>query len=474
MKLKKYENKELRKSKIAFFVLSSLCIILLILFVYQSYARYQDKVTFKIINGKLKMSGGSGDIEFAFYNGDKTLTTMPTKNNEEGLVFIKATCTNDAILTWNAKNWDVTISNLTKTKTSCSLYFGSKTEKICTSAGEESGACYLAKKSDNDKTNFAYDDTNDANLRYIGSTPNNYVYFNCEDNSAPSKETCETWRIIGVMNNITEVSEDELQTETNGTHLKIIRDKFEKNYSWDSSLGGSSGANNGQGVNEWSEADIEKVLNDEYLYRRAGSNRCYKDDSNTTETCPDWANIGIRNEARSMIANVKWNTGTLAENYSSFYNDVEKFNAKGMYESERSSHTGKELCQASGTSYCNDKVNRTTIWTGKVGLMYPSDYGYAVGTEVRVTCLGDTMTSYKNNNCMTNDWLYDANNDQWTMIPEPNLSYASSVFSVISNGLVNSGTTCNAKAIRPTLYLSSSVKIIDGSGEASDPFVLSL
>ncbi len=465
MKLKKYENKELRKSKIISFVFCSLCIILLILFVYQSYGRYQDKVTFKLINGKLKMSSGSGDIEFAFYNGDKTLTTMPTKNNEEGLVFIKAECTNDAVIEWSSKNWAPTVYNLTKTKTSCSLYFGSKTEKICTSAGEESGSCYLARKSDNDKTNFAYDDTDDANLRYIGATPNNYVLFNCEKDVEPSKETCETWRIIGVMNNITEVSEDELQTETTGTHIKIIRDKFETNYSWDSS---ALSINTGYGVNEWSTSAIEKVLNNEYLNKQVGDNKCYKDYKEALETCPTWAEVGIKENTRTMIANIKWNTGTFETNNSN------EWLAKTTYEAERSSHNGKEGCQASGGSSCNDKVDRTTTWIGKVGLMYPSDYGYAVGGDVREICLEKTMIQYKNDNCMTNDWLYVSGSDQWTMTPVPHSSNAFDVFYTSLRGGISSSHDNAAYAIRPTVYLKSNVKIVDGSGESGDPFILEL
>ncbi len=465
MKLKKYENKELRKSKIISFVLACICLIFIGTTIYQSYANYQMKATFKIINGKLKIAGGSGDIEFAFYNGDQKIDTMPVKNNEEGLVFIKAECTNDAVIEWSNKNWNVTISNLTKTKTSCSLYFGSKTEKICTLAGEESGSCYLAKKSDNDKTNFAYDDTDDANLRYISATPNNYVYFNCQDGVEANDETCETWRIIGVMNNITEVSEDGKNKETNGTHIKIIRDIFENYYSWDSS---DAYTNSGNGVNEWSDADIEKVLNDEYLYRRTGTNKCYESTADSTKPCPDWANIGIMDEARSMIENIKWNTGTMASYIPGLTT------TKYMYEAERSSHNGKELCSANGSTYCNDKVNRTTTWTGKVGLMYPSDYGYAVGGDVRDVCLKKSMNNYNSDSCATNDWLTSVH--QWTMTPVPTLSSAYTVFCIYSSGSVTSCIASNDQAIRPTLYLKSNVKIKSNDdptyGSVGNPFVL--
>ncbi len=317
---------------------------------------------------------------------------------------------------------------------------------------------------------LAYDDTGDANLRFIGATPKNYVLFNCEQDVEPSKETCETWRIIGAMNNIIEVSEDGLQTETTGSHLKIIRDKFDTNYSWDSS---ASGVNEGYGVNEWSQAALEKVLNNEYLNRRTGSNLCYKNYNNTTETCPDWPNIGIRESSRNMIASVKWNTGTMSVAYN---NNENLLTAKYMYEAEQSDHNGKEQC--SGGYYCNDAVERTTTWTGKVGLMYPSDYGYAVGTEVRETCLGKSMYTYDKDNCKTNDWLYDLSNKQWTITPASYSINAESVFYVDSSGYVGCNASLNAYAVRPTVYLKSDVEIVqnndDDYGSIDNPFVLEM
>ncbi len=284
-----------------------------------------------------------------------------------------------------------------------------------------------------------------------------------------SKDTCETWRIIGIMNNI----EDE--DGSSGSHLKIIREKFEKNYSWDSS---DLSVNYGYGVNEWSQADIEKVLNEEYLNRRTGSNLCYRNSNNFKETCPDWTTIGIRDEARNMIANVKWHTGTFNEQWNfAFYNNNEKFNAKAMYEAERSNHNGKEQCQASGEQYCNDGVSRTTTWIGKVGLMYPSDYGYAVGTEVRETCLGKSLYQYDSDNCMTNDWLYNETDEgQWTMTPTPHSSEAYDVFFVYSSGLVATTSAYMPFTVRPTLYLKSNIKIKPNDdptyGEVGNPFIL--
>ena len=90
-------------------------------------------------------------------------------------------------------------------------------------------------------TNLAYDGTVDKNLRYVGATPNNYVKFNDE-----------LWRIIGVMNNV----EDENGNKT--TKLKLVRYEDIGRYPWDKT---KNNINNSNGVNEWSESDLYKLLN---------------------------------------------------------------------------------------------------------------------------------------------------------------------------------------------------------------------
>ncbi len=291
------------------------------------------------------------------------------------------------------------------------------------------------------------DDTSDSNLRYVGKDPKNYVYFNCDAESEPSKDTCETWRIIGAMNNV---------EDANGnlaSHLKIIRDSI-GNYSWDSS---ETGVNDGYGINEWSTSDIQNVLNNEYL-NISGSNLCYKNANNVIETCPTWQNVKIKEEAKAMIANVKWNTKALVEDQ----NDAEKFNAKAMYETE------KKLCQ--DNEQC-DEVSKNSSWIGQVGLMYPSDYGYAVDTTLRDTCLKKSMNSYNSDNCSNNNWLYNGT-DEWTITSAPQNESTKNVFYLNSSGNINTANASDAYAIRPVVYLIPSVKITGGSGDINDPFIL--
>ena len=102
--------------------------------------------------------------------------------------------------------------------------------------------------------------------------------------------------------------------------------------------------------------------------------------------------------------------------------------------------------------------------------MYPSDYGYAVGGNVRETCLGKSMYKYNSDSCNTNDWLKPSSN-MWTMTPSPHSSIANYVFGVDSAGyVIGYGYAYNAYGVQPVVYLSSSVKIIDGNGEKGTPY----
>ena len=121
-------------------------------------------------------------------------------------------------------------------------------------------------------------------------------------------------------------------------------------------------------------------------------------------------------------------------------------------------------------------MERTTTWEGYVGLIYPSDYGYAVGGEARTNCLANTnLDDYGTNNCYTNDWLYNkTSTDQWTMSQYASSSDACFGFLVSSVGLVSLNSDSFGFVVRPALFLKSNVGISGGEGSSTNPYVLSL
>ena len=295
--------------------------------------------------------------------------------------------------------------------------------------------------------NYKYDDTHKlmedtaGNIRYYGASPNNYIYFNCSDYKNQSSSTCETWRIIGVFDG----------------SVKIMRGSVIGSYSWDSS---ASGTNDGYGVNEWSQADLMKLLNSGYdsesvggsLYWNAKSGTCYNNKNNATTSC-NFTSTGLKNDTtRNMIAETTYYTR--GQNSSSIY-------VNAMYDKER----------VSGTVITGVTPTRTLTWTGKIAIPYPSDYGYAADLSLCQKQLG----SYNDATCTANNWMKNilAPNNGWLLTPRS--GSASGAWRVASSGYVgNASNAYGAYGVAPVLSLISELDIGPGTGTSSSPYQLSV
>ena len=265
---------------------------------------------------------------------------------------------------------------------------------------------------------FASDDPG-KNVRYIGANPNNYVYFNCSDYTNPTADTCELWRIIGVFNNVTK------RDGSKENLVKIIRDDSIGDIAWDD--------NN---VNDWSTATLQQNLNSGTYYTTTLKN-------DTT---------------RNAIEEVVWNLGGTGS-YTSASNGL----ASHFYGYER------------GTTVYS---GRPTTWTGKIGLMYPSDYGYATSggtTKDRVACLAKELYNWDSSefsDCKGNDYLYNSSLYQWTLAPYS--ASANLVFNVVRGGHVYIRHANSTYAVRPALFLKSNIQVDKGTGEKSNPYTLKM
>ena len=325
--------------------------------------------------------------------------------------------------------------------------------------------------------------TIDNNLRYIGSNPSNYIYYNCSTTNADqmNDETCEKWRIIGLFNNI----EDD-----NGniaSRIKIIKDDFLGEnvfsyYTWDTS---DTSVNSGKGVNQWGEstyedgtpyegADLMRELNTDYLGNMTigTDGYWYRDKKNYKygEIPEKMLNLNAQN----MIQIVKWNTGaTVKTTYASDYL------TKNMYTYERSENTGKNCKNDSLTNSCTDTVRRTTSWVGKVALIYPSDYGYSTTGGIntsRQECLNTTLSNWSRSevdDCKHNSWFYQERQYITTLTPAQDPSNAMRVYYIGINGYLLSTSPMPSK-LKPALYLKNEVGIIGGNGSESNPYKLTM
>ena len=302
------------------------------------------------------------------------------------------------------------------------------------------------------------DNTEDENIRYYGSDPNNYVRFNNE-----------LWRIIGVFEN----------------NVKLVRSESLGNLSWDSS---ESSVNDGWGVNQWGEsthedgsyyegADLQVYLNKMY-YGGDTTITCYGGINNKTTTCPTNT---LDNTAKSLIDNHTWNTG--APNDSKLYDSTPGlYDTVPFYKAERGKETGK-ICN--GRDYCNDTVTRKTEWTGYIGLPYVTDWAYASGENICETNMNKGYfvgasspdEAFANAVCKNNNWMnYGStyNDTTWFMSPRAYHDSASHVWFVYGAGAAEYDSAANSNAAVPSIYLKSNVLIESGTGTNTDPYTLKL
>ena len=280
------------------------------------------------------------------------------------------------------------------------------------------------------------DNTEDENIRYYGSNPNNYVSFNNE-----------LWRIIGVF----------------GNNVKLVRSEKLGYLSWDSS---ESSVNYGWGVNEWSQSDLKNYLNT--MYYGGTTVTCYGGTKNSTTTCPT---NKLDNTSKGLIDYHTWNTGAI--NMGDVYDSTtESFDTVEFYNAERGTVNGK-IC-SSGT-YCNDTVTRATEWIGYIGLPYVTDWAYA-SSENDCNTKIDVSSTYtykcKNNNWMHHGTTMDIEDATWVMSPGAFPDYASYVWYVLGGGIAVDNYAAHPLSAFPTIYLKSNVIIESGKGTNTDPYIL--
>ena len=263
-----------------------------------------------------------------------------------------------------------------------------------------------------------------GNIRYYGADPNNYVTFNNE-----------LWRIIGVFNNIDD------GTGKKETRIKIARSESIGKYSWDNKPSGTGSSTSQYGSNEWSDSALMNVLNNGAYYNRT-TGTCPSGQNGATTDC-DFSTTGLTDEAKNMIGDALWNLGGSIT--SSIYADY-------FYTFER------------GTAVYS---GRSTTWTGKIALMYPSDYLYASNLA---TCSSDG-NYWDTAGCADTSWLFISGTTQWTLTPD--VFYSSYVFYVIYSGSVSKDYyVSSTRATRPVLFLKSNVQITGGDGSQNNPFTL--
>lgn len=283
-----------------------------------------------------------------------------------------------------------------------------------------------------------------GNLRYYGASPNNYIYFNCDDYNEQTETTCELWRIIGVFNN----------------KLKIVRNDSIGSLAWDQQK--NINPNSSGSSNNWETSSIKNLLNGKYYNRGDTTTLVYYSnlDGSATTTI-DLQAIGIKDSTRNLISKSTWYLGgnnNISKDSRSYSNN--------MYEFEH----GEQLCLTCTNATVEDYI----------GLMYPSDYGYAAdftkcknSDSTSDLNLFQYNTDINNYQCRTNDWLYKESDIQWLITQSPEIGETPMILVIYSNGQLLSTTVAYKvyTSTRPTLYLNANTKIDKtGDGSIANPY----
>ena len=285
--------------------------------------------------------------------------------------------------------------------------------------------------------------------RYRGASPKNYVTFNGE-----------TWRILGVFP--TDDGTGKIENR-----IKLIKDQSIGEYKWDD---GTIAYNYTKNDNLMLLQDKNK-LKVKYLEKKNKNNFIDLAITEPTKSAlNNWARPASLNTylnktylnalsttSQNMIGDTKYYLGGGGNN-SNFNSSVD------FYSYER------KIKNTKSNEFYYDK--NPNSWVGKLGLMYVSDYGYASDN-----CETKALNDYNNSNdlriCNNTNWLFNLKKLEATVTQYSNTS--TSIHYIADNGIVVSTYQASLAqtVVRPTLYLKSEVRIIDGEGTSTNPYIIS-
>lgn len=276
----------------------------------------------------------------------------------------------------------------------------------------------------NDREGGRASDPDGGNVRYYGTSANNYIYYNCSDYSNQSDSTCEKWRIIGVFNG----------------KVKIINTTSIGTFSYDPSS------------NVWSTSAMRKLLNSGYsgesvnnsLYWNRSSGKCY-----TTEA-------GLFQSVKQVDC-------------SFTSNGLRDGDTKDFISDETVYFTGPQNALLSISDMYYQEHNNGSLrngaersWTGKVMLPYATDYYYSANLS---NCTSNIY--WLGTGCANTSWMKQSNK-MW--VTTPGYSGTSNMWIIEASSKANYNDVYEGYAVLPTMYLYANTIFIDGEGTNAKPY----
>ena len=411
----------------------------------------------------LKAVGSTGTnnyIDEKNFNYDTSWTTNPYKR-----LIVKGASITDATKNGTTDTWNFNMAfynleadqNKLAGKTFAGTFYVDKDSIQCDYQNNDGGSSVSGTSFEALMTPNNTDIFNEQGIRYEGADPNNYI---CLDNktSGSCSSSSLLFRIIGLFEEDT--SSDGITSAGTKKLLKVIDTS---NYgtsgeAWDDgslknvkkSIGsreqykitllapevGGTGTN---GTNNWSTASLKTELYGTYLTTLLRTS-------------------SVNSKLSSAITNAKWHLGGASDS------NYQTLTTEGIYIEERNTNA----------IYSG---NPSSIYA-QVGLMYPSDYGYATvgGTTTNKSgCRAKELYNWNGSSfsdCKNNDWLFTSQDNfeygaEWLLSPYSSDSKRATI--LYSLGDVNfTGSSIDIRFdVRPVFYLDSSILKIVGTGDGT-------
>ncbi len=449
MKLEKFKVKNIKKTSINLFLISIGLLLGYFLFG-RSYAFYEEKKNFDVINGTVE---DPGDIYFAYYIDGVISRNMPLQNTGYTLDETKSNCNNGVVPTWDNAGWKFigdyhNYSATDNTRTKCTLYFNKTAKTVKTVLGNievnsytpdfTKSACDDSSCESHEKGIFEITDT-DGNPTYYyrGSVENNYIKF-----------AGFYWRIIRINSNgSVRMIYDGTVAHKNGessTDRQYGTSQFNTNYNNNMYVGYmyTSGEAHGTGTSSTIKTNVDKFYTDKL------SSYASKLDTNVG-FCGDRSNLNQQSGVGTGTV-ITYNKGYLRVAESAPTLTCE--NASDYYTVASASSGNKKLSYPTGLITVDEVVlagHAGGVFDGYYTRMKTNNSSYLVTGSGFCTI---TPAGGYNPFGFT-DWL-------------------ALLFSVGDSGLIDDNYTYGTYGVRPVINLKSDVTIT-GSGTMTDPYVVS-
>ena len=196
--------------------------------------------------------------------------------------------------------------------------------------------------------------------------------------------------------------------------------------------------------------------------RKAGYEKAAYDSNSTNH----WPNTTLYTTLSSTYSLTNYKNTV---NYKMYLGTSNKYNSYVLadyYDMERMLNSKGMAGATSKASYSSE-----TKFTGSVGLMYPSDYGYAVLASDCARTI-KPLNYHETTTCYDNNWLYHRTSD-FQLLITPIALAANLVSAVSTKGYVTlyGDFVTDSGLVAPVMALKSDV-VVTGSGTNSDPYIM--